>query len=77
MVDRLASLAHIKLNRRDTFSETYACAGIDRHMRLDDEMVAFLEKYTETLEKHTHTGYAPLILSALGMPGNDGKWLWR
>ena len=52
LLDRLASLEHIKSNRRDTFVTAYACTGVERHMRLDAEMCAFLDQYMETLAKH-------------------------
>ena len=70
LVDRLNSLDYLKSNRRQTFESVYKCTTIDRHMRVDGEIVAFLDKYMETLSKHADMWLRPpLVLAALADVG--------
>ena len=70
LLERLSSLEHLKSNRRANFADMYKCTNIDCHMRIDAEVVAFLDKFTETLNKGAEMWLRPpLALMALGDAG--------
>ena len=71
LVNRLRALAQLKDDRRNVFADVYTKTDIGHHMRLDAEVVAFLDKFMDTTKTHAEMWLQPpLVLVALADPGH-------